>query len=122
MNRSRRLSARPGVRAAPDGRSNSQPLPDRAADLKRPGLPRRGRPGPQHLLALACLGALAALAIPLWIQARYAARIWTDVAQVPAAPVAIVFGGGIRPDGRLSPMLRDRVDRAVELYRTGKVR
>ncbi len=37
------------------------------------------------------------------------------------ARVAIVFGTGVRPDGRLSPMLADRVDGAVELYRLGRV-
>jgi vancomycin permeability regulator SanA len=42
------------------------------------------------------------------------------VADVPAAPVAIVFGAGIRA-GEPSPFLRQRLDIAVELFRTGKV-
>ena len=37
-------------------------------------------------------------------------------------PVAIVFGAGIRADGRLSPMLADRMDTAIALYNAGKVR
>ncbi|HVY62883.1 MAG TPA: ElyC/SanA/YdcF family protein [Planctomycetota bacterium] len=39
----------------------------------------------------------------------------------PAAPVAIVFGAGVRGD-RLSAVLVDRLDTAVALYRGGKVR
>jgi vancomycin permeability regulator SanA len=42
------------------------------------------------------------------------------VADVPAAPVAIVFGAGVRA-GAPSPFLRQRLDIAVELFRTGKV-
>ena len=45
-----------------------------------------------------------------------------DVASVAEAPVAIVFGAGVRADGRLTPMLQDRVDTAIALYRAGKVR
>ncbi len=36
-------------------------------------------------------------------------------------PVAIVFGAGLRWDGSPSPVLRDRVQAAVELYNNGKV-
>jgi SanA protein len=103
----------------------------RAAPLARPwpappvaSTTGRGRRWlrPRNLLIVAGLAAVAMLAIPLWIQARYTAFIRSDVAQVAATPVAIVFGAGIRADGRLSPMLADRVDRAVELYQAGKVR
>jgi vancomycin permeability regulator SanA len=44
----------------------------------------------------------------------------TDVPAIPAQRVAIVFGAGVRPDGSLTPMLRDRVEAAVDLYQTGK--
>jgi SanA protein len=97
----------------------------------RPGVPVANVTGwglsrrwlrPPNLLIAAGLAAVAMLAIPLWIQLRYTAYIHTDVAQVQPAPVAIVFGAGIQADGGLSPMLADRVDRAIELYRAGKVR
>lgn len=39
----------------------------------------------------------------------------------PSAPVAIVFGAGLRRDGSPTPVLRDRVETAVELYQLGKV-
>jgi vancomycin permeability regulator SanA len=46
---------------------------------------------------------------------------YDDLANVPSAPVAIVFGAGVTPDGQLSPMLVDRVNAAVALYRSGRV-
>jgi len=36
-------------------------------------------------------------------------------------PVALVLGAGVYPDGRLSPMLEDRVLTAIDLYQAGKV-
>jgi SanA protein len=72
--------------------------------------------------AAALLGTGMALAIWAIIQWRYDRLVWTDVSAATARPVAIVFGAGIRPDGRLSPMLRDRMDTAIDLYRAGLVR
>jgi SanA protein len=70
----------------------------------------------------ALIGAGAAMAIWGWIQWRYDRLVWTDVAAVSPRPVAVVFGAGIRADGGLSPMLRDRMDTAIDLYRAGAVR
>jgi len=55
-----------------------------------------------------------------WIQARYADQIYT-ANEISATRVAIVFGARVYGDGRLSAMVRDRVDTAVDLYKTGKV-
>ena len=41
--------------------------------------------------------------------------------KVPSEPVAIVFGAGVWADGTPTPMLADRVEGAVELYRLGRV-
>jgi SanA protein len=57
---------------------------------------------------------------PRWVEWRYAARIFAPDAVQPER-IAIVFGARVYSSGRLSGMLRDRVDTAVELYRTGKV-
>jgi len=73
-------------------------------------------------LAFALVVAVAALAIWGYIQWRYDRLVLTDVASAPRLPVAIVFGAGIRSDGGLSPMLRDRMDTAIELYRARAVR
>lgn len=44
-----------------------------------------------------------------------------DVARVRPAQAAIVLGALVQPDGRMSGMLQDRVDRALQLWRAGKV-
>lgn len=79
-----------------------------------------------RLLLLAGIAvALAAggvVAIWGWIQWRYDRLVYIDVAAVPKRPVAIVFGAGVQPGGRLSPMLQDRMDTAIALYKAGKVR
>lgn len=72
-------------------------------------------------LVMALAVGAAAAAIWGWIQWRYD-RLVVELADAPARPVAIVFGAGIRPGGRLSPMLADRMDTAIALYRAGKVR
>src|ERR1035437_9928003 len=42
-------------------------------------------------------------------------------ANAPTSRVAIVFGAGLSRDGTPSPVLKDRVATAVELYFSGKV-
>lgn len=48
-------------------------------------------------------------------------RIYSP-ALAPEADAAIVFGAAVYADGRLSAVLRDRMDTAIALYETGKVR
>jgi SanA protein len=55
-----------------------------------------------------------------WIHWRYKERLYT-AESVPHHRVAIVFGARVYGSGRLSAMLRDRVDTAVDLYHAGKV-
>jgi vancomycin permeability regulator SanA len=47
---------------------------------------------------------------------------YDDPARIPPAETAIVFGAGLTPDGRPTPLLSDRVHAAVQLYKAGKVR
>ncbi len=68
------------------------------------------------------LAGAGALSIWGWVQWRYGRLVQVDITAVRPRPVAIVFGAGIRPDGGLSPMLADRMDAAIALYRAGKVR
>lgn len=56
----------------------------------------------------------------------FAAQIATQVKihsveDAPTAQAAIVFGAGLTRDGRPTPVLRDRVATAVDLYFAGKV-
>ena len=69
------------------------------------------------LVSLAFLG----LFLPKLIILLYAAPRTFTVDNVPAERVAIVFGAGLLRDGSAGPVLRDRVETAVQLYQQGKV-
>jgi SanA protein len=61
------------------------------------------------------------LGIPNLIAEWFARSRQFQVAHTPSAPVAIVFGAGLTRDGQPSPVLRDRVAAAAQLYYDGKV-
>jgi SanA protein len=63
--------------------------------------------------------ALAALA-SVYVEWRFSARIRT-IANVPHAPIALVFGAGLASGGEPSKMLAERINTAIQLYRAGKV-
>jgi len=84
---------------------------------------RRGLLAAAKGTAVAVLvGALAVGLINLWVLASTRRRVHTRLSTVPRAPVAIVFGAAVRPDGTLSPVTRDRVKAGADLYRSGRVR
>jgi vancomycin permeability regulator SanA len=87
-----------------------------------PRLPRlpRGRRERRRLLRVAVLVCVLALLPATWLQASAAGRVRT-LADVPAAPVAVVFGAGLW-NGEPSPYLAHRLDAAAALYAAGKVR
>lgn len=72
------------------------------------------------ILSLLALGMLL-MFIPRLITAMYAmARIYS-VENAPPRRAAIVFGAGLWRDGTPTPVLRDRVATATDLYFAGKV-
>ncbi len=84
---------------------------------------RRSSGGRRWARALLVLGAGAVLgpgAASLYVEARYADRILPR-AQVPPSPVALVYGAGLAPGGRPSPVLAQRLDAAIALYEAGTV-
>lgn len=73
-------------------------------------------------------GVAAILPIPLvvlgsvaWLRGTARDHLYTAEA-VPAAPVALVLGAQVYPDGTPSPFLAARLDLAKRLYDAGKVR
>ncbi len=64
---------------------------------------------------------LTGLLLPKLIVLLYAAPRIFSVDNIPAERVAIVFGAGLLRDGSAGPVLRDRVETAVQLYQQGKV-
>ena len=73
------------------------------------------------LKGLAVIGLLALL-LPRLVTAVHAMMYMYDQEAVPFQDVAIVFGAGLRWDGTPTPVLRDRVATAAELYFSGKVK
>lgn len=74
-----------------------------------------------RILYIACI----AIAI-LFVIARSAVELYArsfifSPSQIPSARVAIVFGAGLTRTGQPTPVLRDRVETAAELYFSGKV-
>lgn len=67
------------------------------------------------------LALVLGLGIPNLIAEWYARSRQFQINQSPSAPVAIVFGAGLSRDGQPSPVLRDRVATAAQLYFDGKV-
>jgi vancomycin permeability regulator SanA len=59
--------------------------------------------------------------VPRALTRFYAESRLYDPANSPTGRVAIVFGAGLYRDGSPTPVLRDRVATAVDLYKLGKV-
>ena len=74
-----------------------------------------------RLLLIGCLSAGVVLLIARIALEWYASPHIYLPDQAPNAPVAIVFGAGLTRSGIPTPILRDRVETAAELYFSGKV-
>jgi SanA protein len=66
------------------------------------------------------IGSLA-LFLPRSFTEIYALPLIKDIESSPSKPVAIVFGAGLWHDGSPTPVLKERVNTAAELYFAGKV-
>lgn len=84
----------------------------------------------KHILsaALAFLFWLAAALVILviivnaYIDQQTRSFTYASVAAAPRAETALVLGASVRSSGELSPVLRDRADAALALYKAGKVK
>ncbi|KUJ70715.1 hypothetical protein ACZ90_01600 [Streptomyces albus subsp. albus] len=87
--------------------------------VRRPFRLPRTRRGWRRTAQLAMLLCVLGLLPATWVHLSADGRVRT-VADVPSAPVAMVFGAGLI-HGHPTPYLAHRLDTAVELYRRGKV-
>lgn len=67
----------------------------------------------------AALGVLGVLALSHFVRVRYQDRI-VPLSSAPQAPVVLVFGAGLAPGGVPSPVLAQRLDTAIALWKAGK--
>ena len=72
------------------------------------------------VIGLLC-SSLLLLGIPMLVTLLFARSRSFSASEVTPAPVAIVFGAGLNRDGSPTPVLRDRVATAANLYFAGKV-
>jgi SanA protein len=61
------------------------------------------------------------ITLPRWILQWHYGHAISSAEEAPNRPTAIVFGAGLRRDGRPTAVLADRVSTAVQLYNDGKV-
>ncbi|BBA97304.1 putative integral membrane protein [Actinacidiphila reveromycinica] len=87
--------------------------------LRLPRLPRT-RHARRRLLRCAVALCVLALLPSAWLRLTQDGRVRSE-RDVPSEPVAVVFGAGLS-DGAPSAYLAHRLDAAVRLYDTGKVR
>jgi SanA protein len=73
------------------------------------------------LIGLLIITAGLVLILPRLITSLYGLPRTYSIVDAPPAPVAIVFGAGLWRDGSPTPVLRDRVATAAELYFSGQV-
>jgi SanA protein len=71
------------------------------------------------ILALAAL-AIIILGLPSLVTEIYSQSRLYQVDNAPASRIAIVFGAGLLRDGSPTPILKDRVETAADLYFAGK--
>lgn len=74
-----------------------------------------------RVLAGAVVVLLLALGLPRLITEEYARSKRFPVEEAPVRRTAIVFGAGLLRSGAPSAVLRDRIETAVALYKSGKV-
>ncbi|MEM1168066.1 MAG: ElyC/SanA/YdcF family protein [Cyanobacteria bacterium P01_H01_bin.35] len=72
------------------------------------------------LLVLTIL--LIPLALNFYVRVATSKYRYKNLEKVPAKPIAIVFGAGVWADGTPTPMLADRVQGAVNLYKIGSIK
>ena len=72
------------------------------------------------ILTVIIIGIMAFI-LPRMLTGVYARSRVHSVGDAAESPVAIVFGAGLWRDGTPTPVLRDRVATAVDLYSAGKV-
>ncbi len=73
-------------------------------------------------LLVLTFGLILILGLSVYIFQATNSRTFTTIESLPAAHTVIILGASVYSDGTLSPILQDRVDTGLKLYRNGKVK
>ncbi len=72
-------------------------------------------------LLLLAFGTIFIWGLNFYILQATSSRTYQSISNLPAAHTVIILGASVHSDGKLSPILQDRVDTGLKLYRNGKV-
>ncbi len=79
----------------------------------------------KKIILFSVIGLVLAILVVLGVEATFerqtAGLIFRDISKLPPAETVIILGASVHADGKLSPILQDRVDSAIKLYKKGKV-
>lgn len=73
-------------------------------------------------LTCLCLLVVCIWGLHIYIAQSTNSRIFENTAEVPSFQTVIILGASVHSDGKLSPILQDRVDTGLHLYRNGKAK
>ena len=73
-------------------------------------------------LFISASGLLVIWGLNAYILNTSATRIFHTIDTVPASHTVIILGASVHSDGKLSPILQDRVDTGLKLYNNGKAK
>lgn len=76
----------------------------------------------KFIITLIILFCIYVLAIPVLIVNLGSKYVYQDIQNIPYHDVTIVFGAGLKYDGRPSDILRDRLNKAAELHKNGQTK
>ncbi|WBL26822.1 SanA/YdcF family protein [Zunongwangia sp. HGR-M22] len=74
-----------------------------------------------YTVIIIVLGILITLGLEAYIKQDTSSRIYTEIRNVPNTKTAIVLGASVYSSGKLSPILKDRVDSTIDLFKNQKV-
>lgn len=79
----------------------------------------------KKIILFSVIGLVLAIFVVLGVEAIFqrqtAGLIYSDISKLPQTETVIILGASVHSDGKLSPILKDRVDTAIRLYENGKV-
>lgn len=79
----------------------------------------------KKVILFSVIGLVLMIFVVLGVEAIFkrqtAGLIYRNISNLPPAKTVIVLGASVHADGKLSPILQDRVDTAIKLYKSGKV-
>ncbi len=73
-------------------------------------------------LAILGIGFLLIMGLNIYIEQQTQSRIYARRDAIPQFHTVIILGASVHSDGKLSPILKERVDTGLSLYRDGKVK